>query len=130
MAGTLTISTLKNDTGPLATQNGMTGIAKAWVNFTGSSGTINASFNVSSVTRNATGYYTINLTTSMPSASYSAVASTSTNPASAVQIASVFWSQPANNYIAPRAGAYEISTTNQGGGAVDSLYVFSAAFSS
>ena len=130
MAGTLTISTLKDSSGVLATQNGMTGIAKAWVNFTGSSGTINASFNVSSVTRNATGYYTINLTTSMPSASYSAVASTSTNPASSVQIANVFWSQPANNYIAPRAGAYEISTTTSGGGAVDSLYVFSSAFSS
>jgi hypothetical protein len=130
MAGRVVVSTLNNDTGVLATQNGMTGIPKAWANWTGSSGTVNASFNVSSVTRNATGYYTINLTTSMPSASYSAVASTSTNPASAVQIASVFWSQPANNYIAPRAGAYEISTTNQGGGAVDSLYVFSAVFSS
>jgi hypothetical protein len=130
MAGQITISTLKDDAGVLATQNGMTGIAKAWANWTGSNGTVNASFNVSSVTRNGTGYYTINLTTSMPSASYSALASTSTNPANAVQIASVFWSQPANNYIAPRAGAYEVSTTNESGAAVDSLYVFSAVFSS
>jgi len=37
MAGSITISTLNNDTGVLATQNGMTGIAKAWVNFDGTS---------------------------------------------------------------------------------------------
>jgi hypothetical protein len=77
MAGALTISTLNNDTGVLATQNGMTGIAKAWVNFQGGSGntagTINASFNVSSITVLGTGNYTINFTTAMPNANYIAV---------------------------------------------------------
>ena len=71
MAGSLTISTLKNDTGVLAVQNGMTGIAKAWVNYNGSAQTITASFNVSSVTRNSTGNYTVNFSTSMPNADYS-----------------------------------------------------------
>jgi len=49
--GSLAIDTLNASTGVLATQNGMTGIAKAWVQFTGASGgaTINQSFNVSSV---------------------------------------------------------------------------------
>jgi hypothetical protein len=70
MAGSLTISTLKNDTGVLAVQNGMTGIPKAWVNWAGASGTINNSFNVSSITRTATGTYTINFTTAMPSSTY------------------------------------------------------------
>ena len=72
MAGALTISTLNNDTGVLATQNGMTGIAKAWVNFNGT-GTpaINGSFNVSSITDNGTGDYTVNFTTAMPNANYS-----------------------------------------------------------
>lgn len=71
MAGALTISTLNNDTGVLATQNGMTGIAKAWVNFNGT-GTvaIRASFNVSSITDNGTGDYTVNFTTAMPNANY------------------------------------------------------------
>jgi hypothetical protein len=74
MAGQITISTLKNDTGVLATQNGMTGIAKAWVNFNGT-GTpaIRGSFNVSSITDNGTGDYTINFTTTMPNADYSLV---------------------------------------------------------
>jgi len=76
MAGRVVVSTLNNDTGVLATQNGMTGIAKAWVNFNGT-GTvaINDSFNVSSITDNGTGDYTVNFTTAMPNANY-AVATT------------------------------------------------------
>ena len=70
MAGKVVVSTLNNDTGVLATQNGMTGIAKAWVNFTGSTGAINGSFNVSSVTRSATGTYQVNYTTAMPNINY------------------------------------------------------------
>jgi hypothetical protein len=72
MAGQITISTLKDDAGVLATQNGMTGIAKAWVNFDGT-GTpaIRDSFNVSSITDNGTGNYTVNFITAMPNANYS-----------------------------------------------------------
>ena len=68
MAGALTIDTLNAGSGPLSTNNGMSGIAKAWVCFVGSSGAINASFNVSSVTRNSGGNYTITFTTAMPDA--------------------------------------------------------------
>lgn len=52
-------------------------IAKAWVNFNGttSPGTIRSSYNVSSVTRNSTGLFTINFTTPMTDANYSAVSS-------------------------------------------------------
>jgi hypothetical protein len=80
MAGRLTISTLNDDTGVLATQNGMTGIAKAWVNFNGT-GTvaIRSSMNVSSITDNGTGDYTINFTTAMPNANYSFAGSASDN---------------------------------------------------
>jgi len=47
--------------------------ARAWVNFNGT-GTvaIRASGNVSSITDNGTGWYTINFTTAMPDANYSA----------------------------------------------------------
>lgn len=71
MAGRLTVSTLNNDTGVLATQNGMTGIAKAWLRYDGSTQTINNSFNISSVTYNGAGIYTINFTTAMANANYS-----------------------------------------------------------
>ena len=70
MAGKLTLSTLNNDTGVLAVQNGMNGIAKAWVNFNGSTAAIRASFNVGSITKNGTGDYTANFTTAMPNANY------------------------------------------------------------
>jgi hypothetical protein len=81
MAGTLTISTLNDSSGVLATQNGMTGIAKAWVNFSAASGTItvNNSFNVGSVTRSAAGQYAINFTTAMATSFYSTVASCHNN---------------------------------------------------
>jgi len=58
---------------------------RAWVNFNGTtSGTdpapmsIRASGNVSSVTRNSTGNYTVNFTTAMPDASYAISMSIST----------------------------------------------------
>ena len=72
MAGKLTLSTLNDDTGVLATQNGMRGIAKAWANFNTTGGTITVrdSFNVSSVVYNGTGDFSINFTTSMPNANY------------------------------------------------------------
>jgi hypothetical protein len=47
---------------------------KAWVKFTGSTGAITASYNVTSVTRNSAGDYTINFTTAFSSADYSAAA--------------------------------------------------------
>jgi hypothetical protein len=48
-------------------------LCRAWVNFNGT-GTvaIRASFNVSSITDNGTGDYTINFTNAMPDANYSA----------------------------------------------------------
>jgi hypothetical protein len=73
MAGQLTIDTLKASSGVLATQNGMTGIAKAWVNYNGITNTILGSFNVSSITVNGTGDYSANFSTAMPNATYSAV---------------------------------------------------------
>jgi hypothetical protein len=49
-------------------------LCRAWVNFNGT-GTvaIRASFNVSSITDNGTGNYTVNFTTAMPDANFIAV---------------------------------------------------------
>jgi hypothetical protein len=70
MAGKIVASTINDDTGVLATQNGMTGIAKAWVNYNGVTQTIRSSFNVSSVTRASAGTYQLNFTTAMPDVNY------------------------------------------------------------
>ena len=52
---------------------------RAWVNFDGttSPGTVRGSGNVSSVTRDGTGQYTVNFTTAMPDANYSATTTAS-----------------------------------------------------
>ena len=64
----------------------LTGVndAKAWVNFNGT-GTpaINGSFNVSSITDNGTGDYTVNYTTAMTDANYAIIALQRTNSQSA-----------------------------------------------
>ena len=58
---------------------------KAWVNFNGT-GTvaIRAGYNVSSITDNGTGYYTVNFTTAMIDDSYSVNITTSSDDASIV----------------------------------------------
>ena len=78
--GTLAVDTLNSSTGVLASQNGMTGIAKAWVNFVGSSSpTINQSFNVSSVTYVSTGNWQVNFTTAFANTSYCPIVGTANN---------------------------------------------------
>ena len=73
MAGTLTISTLSDGTNSTSSTNCIQGSAKAWVNWNGTSGAspvIRASYNVSSVTRNGTGDYTVNFTNAFVDANY------------------------------------------------------------
>jgi hypothetical protein len=70
MAGTLVANVLNTDTGLFSTNNAYLGVAKAWVNFNGSTAAINGSFNVSSITKNGTGNYTANFSTAMPNANY------------------------------------------------------------
>jgi hypothetical protein len=71
MAGTLVITTLSDGTNSTSATNCIQGSAKAWVNFNGT-GTpaIRASYNVSSITDNGTGNYTINFTNAFADANY------------------------------------------------------------
>ena len=124
MAGRVVVSTLNNDTGVLATQNGMTGIAKAWVQFTGAGGgaTINQSFNVSSVTRTGAGLYTITFTTAMPNANYAAAA--------AAGNAGVNTGFNGGYNIAPTTTTYGMLTLTGGGVPTDFTYNSVVIFSS
>ena len=69
----LKLTTLANqdDSASVPADTIVSGTAKAWVNFNGT-GTvaIRRAFNVSSVTDNGTGDYTVNFTTAMPDANY------------------------------------------------------------
>jgi len=75
MASNLVVDTLSKGAVTLNTDElvdtNSTQVCKAWVNFNGS-GTvaIRDSYNVSSITDNGTGNYTVNFTTAMPDADY------------------------------------------------------------
>ena len=84
MPGTLTITTLSDGTNSTSTTNCIQGSAKAWVNFSGTTAAIAASYNVSSVVRNSVGNYTVNFTNSFADAKYSAVQTNVNTAAGAV----------------------------------------------
>jgi hypothetical protein len=75
---TLRLTTISNQDGSatVPSQTVISGSAKAWVNFNGT-GTvaIRASFNVTSITDNGTGDYTVNFTVAMVDANYAAFVS-------------------------------------------------------
>jgi hypothetical protein len=103
---------------------------RAWVNFNGT-GTvaIRASGNVSSITDNGTGDYTVNFTTAMSDANYSAVANSDTNPSFGPQAPQMFVSAVSNSTIAPTTSGFRLSTRIMGTGAgVDQTYVTVSVF--
>jgi hypothetical protein len=100
--GTTRITTLADSAGANTSTPAAiaAGIAKAWVNFNGttaSPSTIRASYNVSSVTKNATGDYTVNFTTTMPDNNYTFTAGSYKDTPNGGSAASI----TARNYSAP-----------------------------
>jgi len=84
MAGTIVADTIQDGAGnSTAMDNAIYGSAKAWVRFNSSSGsscTIQASYNVSSVTYISTGLYTINFTNAFVDTNYILTGSLGTGP--------------------------------------------------
>jgi len=120
MAGGIVVNTINTDTGLFSTNNAYLGIAKAWVNFTGSSGAINGtSLNVSSVTRTGTGRYTINLVNAL---SNYCVNITSDFSITSVPVTGVNGSLSTTSF--------GVATNNGAGTAIDNTYVFVSVFSS
>lgn len=72
MAGKLIADTLESAAGgrPAVTKGAF---CLAWAHFTGGTGAVNKSFNISSITRNGAGDYTANFTTAMVDTSYVAL---------------------------------------------------------
>ena len=129
MAGTLVANTINTDTGLFSTNNAYLGIAKAWVNFAGATGTITGSFNVSSITRTSTGYYTVNLTTAMPSTAYAVCANGSPDAATYTTVAMVF-SNASEAYVAPTTSSFVMLFVRLVNTAADPVAVTASVFSS
>ena len=94
-------------------------LCRAWVNFNGT-GTvaIRASFNVSSITDNGVGDYTINFTNAMPDANYSAC---SVGASIANSSGNYVISQ--NTATAPTSSAYRLNVQTGGGTMNDNAFV-------
>jgi hypothetical protein len=75
---TLVAQTISNGTVSTSSANVIQGSAKAWVNFDGgngnTAGTIVSFYNVSSITANGTGNYTVTFTTAFANTNYAPVA--------------------------------------------------------
>lgn len=131
MAGTLVLDTLQNGAGTASTSadNVINGCAKAWVNFNGiTTTTIRASYNVSSVTRTATGTYTVNFTTAFADANYSIVGTAV--PYSNGSSVAAFALQAYNTGTLQTASAAYIAVSGTGGtsAAADSNQICVAVF--
>ena len=134
MAGTVVLSTLNDSSGVLATQNGMTGIPKAWCQFTlsGTTPVINSSFNVSSVTRTAGGRFYVDFTTAMPNANYSVVGTSSVDSSFSAYTCFINSATAGSPfYTAPTTTRFYFSTVaTTNGVAYDAFYTTFAVFSS
>jgi hypothetical protein len=112
--------------GSLATAYG----CRAWVNFNGT-GTvaIRASGNVSSITDNGTGDYTVNFTTAMPDANYSIAANSDTTNTNGPQGIVINYSTVSNNKVTPTTSAFRLACMIMSTGAgFDNPYVNASVF--
>lgn len=98
------------------------GVCRAWVNFNGT-GTvaIRASFNVSSITDNGVGDYTVNFTTAMPDANYGFNLNGTRSTLGALDTISYLRDTPT-------VSLFRINTTTGGGTLGDSLYTTVSIF--
>jgi hypothetical protein len=99
---------------------------RAWVNFNGT-GTvaIRASGNVSSITDNGTGDYTVNFTTAMPDANYSIVGMTGPQPAVSLNVGMTL----SSDAFTPTTSAARVQTRRRDtNGDVDVSYALVSVF--
>lgn len=122
---TNTLRSLAPSTSPPAVQRGdgteVGWFARAWVNFNGT-GTvaIRAAGNVSSITDNGTGDYTVNFTTALPDANYAVTGASGSLPATSIL-------RPQHS-VAPTSSALRIITVDTSSTATDYEYVNVAIF--
>ena len=105
------------------------GLAKAWVNFNGT-GTvaIRASFNVSSITDNGTGDYTVNFTTAFVDTNYTGIASSTYTDAGASYGMRMSVGNDASSYAGIATTSARLINRNEAGTSRDPYGVFFAIF--
>jgi len=116
---TIKVDTIKN------TSNVEVFTAKAWVNFNGQGAVaIRESGNVSSITDNGAGNFTVTFATAMTDVNYAVASSQAFN--NNVASSGNTTNPPINNNFA--TGSFRYSTPNASGVLIDSLYNYVAVF--
>ena len=122
MPGTITISTLSDGTNSTSATNPILGSAKAWANFDGNGGaTVNASFNISSITRSSLAIYVINFTNAMPNANYAVPIGVAQNNSGQYGV---------GNISSLSTSSFTLTTSNFNGSLVDGTIITFSVFSS
>ena len=104
---------------------------RAWVNFDGDPITIRASGNVSSITDNGTGDYTVNFTAAMPDANYSIVGGFSREPVGGGNSTNTYNINTNNTTgadVAPTTSGFRVAVLVYGVGGRDINYINLAVF--
>ncbi len=83
---TINASTITNGTESISVANNYKGTCRAWCNYDGGTNVIRSSYNISSVTDEATGQFRFNFTTAMPNDDYVLVSSAIANNQAVRQI--------------------------------------------
>lgn len=83
---TINTTTITNGTESISVTNSYKGTCRAWCNYNGILNTIRSSYNISSVTDEATGQFRFNFTTPMPNDGYVLVSSAIANGQAVRQI--------------------------------------------
>ena len=129
MASNITVDTLTKGSTTLNTDEivdtNSNQICKAWVNFNGS-GTvaIRDSYNVSSITDNGTGDFSVNFSTSMPSVNYAAISCAGyDNTSSSTDITTRTYTRATSSV------RLFVFANNSGAGRLDAHYVAASVFS-
>jgi hypothetical protein len=125
---TLTSPTINSAQVPTVSGSAPLYMCRAWVNFDGT-GTvaIRASGNVSSITDNGTGDYTVNFTVAMPDANYCVTSSSTSQTGS--NLSSVSPNYVSSTLTAPTTTALKVGTQSPvTGAALDVPYVYIAVF--
>lgn len=132
MAGTLTISTLSDGTNSTSATNCIKGSAKAWVSINSSGSILGGagvgSYNVSSVTKNGTGDFTVTYTNAFPNANYSIVTTCGKSTGGST-ITAIVNCTGASSTQAPTTTTTRFSLQLYQGSTADSDYSYLSAFS-
>lgn len=106
-------------------------LCRAWVNFNGTvatPSTIRASFNVASITKNATGNYTVNFTNAMPDANYAVKGTCNGVPGGTSNSAGIYSTSNAGANANITTALCQVYTANDASTAIDCAYVSFAFF--